>query len=120
MNRITDSRPRVTSPYVTSDFPDNVWGQLSLSHYVIEVVEGSLRAVLIDGIYLASQAEMLSIPEAMTSGFAAWEAASERALAHVGSLYRELADDDLALAEMGIGEYAAELKRLDEGLEPLA
>lgn len=113
MNRIMDSRPQVTSPYVTSDFPENAWGQLSLSHYNIEIVEGTLRGVLIDGIYLASQPGLARMNLEVLS-FRAWAEAQDKALDSIGALYLELADEEIVLAEMGLKDYGALLKKTDE------
>src|SRR5258708_2934445 len=71
---------RVSSPYITSEFPSVSWLQPSISHYVV-VIEGStIRGQLIEGIYptaTSSQSETAGTLEDLQLELKAWDAAAD-------------------------------------------
>ncbi|MBI3761957.1 MAG: hypothetical protein HY260_08880 [Chloroflexi bacterium] len=75
----------VASPYMTSEYWVNTWGQPPASHYVFHFDGSILRGQLIESIYLTfhvMDAAPLSISPMLKAEMDAWEAASDEDVAN--------------------------------------
>ena len=70
-----------TPVYVTSEPPENEWGQPSASQYVFERVGNRLFGSLIAGVYAANRLRLMpSAAPCLAAELEAWDAASDEAL----------------------------------------
>lgn len=81
-----DSRTRDlasnAAPYVTSDAHESIWGQPSISHYLLTIEGTSIRGHLLAGGYVVQSVAAPEIPASASDPefemeLAAWEAASD-------------------------------------------
>lgn len=82
---IVNSRQSSVMPngpeYITSEPRDSDWGQPSVSHYVLRIVEDRLVGELVGGVYVAAQPiEAMALDAVLNGEMSAWDSVSDEAL----------------------------------------